>query len=88
MKLPLQSRAIRNNRIVSIKDTSISGLSSLNLKLLGGNGGGSTPPFGCWPSGTECRGFIQHMVYCCPGGTTWKKKQGWCIGWWDAPPCI
>ena len=42
---------------------------------------------GCWPSGTKCRAFIQHMVYCCPGGGTQSAKKGWCVGWWDAPPC-
>ncbi len=56
--------------------------------LGGGGGGGSNPPPGCWLSGTECRGWMQKLVYCCPGGTTWKKSSGWCIGWYDAPPCF
>jgi len=51
----------------------------------GGDGG--NPPPGCYPAGTECRGCVQNMVYCCPGGTTWKRKEGWCVGWWDALPC-
>jgi hypothetical protein len=56
--------------------------------ILAGKGdGGSTPPPGCYPAGTQCRGFIQHMVYCCPGGTTWSRQEGWCVGWWDALPC-
>ena len=52
-----------------------------------GGGDGANPPPGCYPAGTECRGWIQNMVYCCPGGTTWKRREGWCVGWWDAPPC-
>lgn len=51
------------------------------------SGGGGAPPPGCWPNGTQCRGFVQHMVYCCPDGQTWSRQEGWCVGWWDALPC-
>jgi hypothetical protein len=54
---------------------------------LSGGGDGGTPPPECYPNGTECRGWIQNMVYCCPGGTTWKRREGWCVGWYDALPC-
>jgi hypothetical protein len=52
-----------------------------------GGGGGGNPPPGCYPNGTKCRGWMQSMVYCCPGGQTWEKSMGWCVGWWDALPC-
>jgi hypothetical protein len=52
-----------------------------------GGGGGETPPPGCYPNGTQCRVGIQHMVYCCPDGQTWMRREGWCVGWWDALPC-
>ncbi len=52
-----------------------------------GGGGGSQPPPGCYPVGTRCRGFYQEMVFCCPGGQTWSRQEGWCVGYWDAMPC-
>ena len=53
------------------------------------SGGGSSgnPPPGCYPNGTKCRGWKQYMVYCCGGGVTWEREEGWCVGWWDALPC-
>jgi hypothetical protein len=58
-----------------------------HVTLSSGGGGGSNPPPGCYPNGTKCRGWMQSMVYCCPGGQTWEKSEGWCVGWWDALPC-
>ena len=56
------------------------------LTLSGGGGSGNPPP-GCYPIGTQCRGWVQDMVFCCGGGQTWSRREGWCVGWWDAMPC-
>lgn len=81
MRLPNQSFPERRPAEVSAVPYSPQG-----VKPLGG-GGGDGPPPGCYPNGTQCRGFLQSMVYCCPGGATWSRSEGWCVGYWDALPC-
>jgi hypothetical protein len=88
MLLPRQSGYVE--RASSMKQEGrlpIFGEGGVTLSSSGGGGGSNNPPPGCYPNGTECRGWIQNMVYCCPGGTTWKREEGWCVGWWDALPC-
>lgn len=40
-----------------------------------------------YPSGTQCRGLREKLVYCCPSGRTCKVGTGGCFGYWNAPPC-
>src|SRR5262245_37607949 len=92
MKLPKQSANVNREFIevrygVKASPTERRLVKPLSAGGGGGGGGGGNPPPGCWPAGTECRVGIQNMVYCCPGNTTWKRQEGWCIGWWDAIPC-
>lgn len=90
MRLPIQARSIGRESVESRSRLVVPSASATGIEPLGGGGGGgggSTPPLGCWPSGTKCRGMIQHMVYCCADGKTWEERTGWCLGWYDAPPC-
>jgi heme/copper-type cytochrome/quinol oxidase subunit 2 len=47
---------------------------------------GPVPP-GCYPTGTQCRIFIQNEVSCCGGQPVVGQRIGWCLGWYDAQPC-
>jgi hypothetical protein len=45
------------------------------------------PKPGCWLAGTNCYGFIQTLKFCCNAGEEYTEQWGWCIGFWQAPPC-
>jgi hypothetical protein len=57
------------------------------LYAMGGGGKTSGPPLGCYPAGTQCRAFVQNIVYCCGTTPVVGERTGWCIGWYDALPC-
>jgi hypothetical protein len=45
------------------------------------------PKPGCWFAGTNCYGFVQTVKFCCGDGREYTEQWGWCIGFWQAPPC-
>lgn len=49
-----------------------------------------TPPAppGCYFIGTSCAGFVQTCHYRCGEGKCVSQGCGWCVGYWQAPPCI
>ena len=55
---------------------------------LSGGGGVPAPKPGCFFVGTECRIGYQTCKYCCGNGQSYTQQCGWCIGWYDAPPCV
>jgi len=58
------------------------------ISLAGGGGDVPAPSPGCFFVGTECRVGYQTCKYCCGNGQSYTKQCGWCIGWYDAPPCV
>jgi hypothetical protein len=55
---------------------------------LSGGGNPPPPPPGCWFAGTQCRVGVQSCKFCCGDGKEVTQLCGWCIGWWDYPPCV
>ncbi|WP_298798319.1 hypothetical protein [uncultured Pseudonocardia sp.] len=55
---------------------------------LAGGGDVPDPMPGCAFVGTECRVGYQTCKYCCGNGQSYTRQCGWCIGWYDAPPCV
>lgn len=55
---------------------------------LAGGGGVPAPKPGCWFVGTQCRIGYQTCKFCCGDGQSYSQQCGWCIGWYDAPPCV
>jgi len=85
MILPVMTDASRGSSprrlITDVTERRSTGRSGLHMHQV-------PPPMpGCWFVGTECRVFYQTCKYCCGGGASYSKPCGWCIGWYDAPPC-
>jgi hypothetical protein len=55
---------------------------------LSGGGGVPNPKPGCYFVGTACYIGYQTCKYCCGNGQSYTQQCGWCIGWYDAPPCV
>jgi hypothetical protein len=86
MKLPVLVSAAPMPSALGISDVDEG---ARRVRLAGG-GDVPAPLPGCWFTGTECRVGYQTCKYCCGGGNgqSYSKPCGWCIGWWDAPPCF
>lgn len=85
MRLPAMSQAISTSSIVG---TAGEPHTAYGLRLAGGGGDVPPPLPGCVFVGTQCRVGYQTCKYCCGNGQSYTKQCGWCIGWYDAPPCV
>jgi hypothetical protein len=83
MKLPKLSKGILHWQ--PLLDFNL--ISQLGEAILPSGGGSPNPPPGCWLVGTQCRGTFQSCKYCCGDGRSYTESCGWCVGWYDAPPC-
>jgi hypothetical protein len=86
VRLPLLAGSAPN----ATSDYSVTPLLSTGTVRLAKGGNIPDPKPGCWWVGTECRVGYQTCKYCCGGGNnqSYTEPCGWCIGWWDAPPCF
>lgn len=84
MKLPKLSKGVRNyQRVLDFNQ-----IDQLREAIQLSGGGNPSPPPGCQFVGTQCRGAIQSCKYCCGDGRSYTQSCGWCVGWYDAPPCF
>jgi len=90
MRLPEISRVSATTTLpyLALDRIQVSPGSGIQSVQLAGGGGIPPPLTGCWFVGTQCRIGYQSCYYCCGDGTRYSKQCGWCIGWWDAPPCV
>jgi hypothetical protein len=87
MNIPHLSRSVAETRSVDGHRYSVAALGSV-VQRAGGGGGIPQPAPGCWLVGTQCRVGYQTCKFCCGDGRSYTQGCGWCIGWWDAPPCF
>jgi len=85
VKMPLLQTYVSYSKVVRLD-----ALDTVGDVRLSGGGGVPAPKPGCFFVGTECRVGYQTCKYCCGGGNgqSYTVPCGWCIGWYDAPPCI
>lgn len=89
MRLPSVSANVSTSALLYEAQSQISSSIFYSGQVIQPSDGGGVPAPkpGCWFVGTECRVGIQNCKYCCGGGQSYTQQCGWCVGWYDAPPC-
>lgn len=85
MKLPKLSEGILHRQPL----LDFNPIARLREGIQPSGGGSPNPPLGgCQFVGTQCRVGVQSCKYCCGDGRSYTENCGWCVGWYDAPPCF